>query len=74
MRYICFTSPTCSRCKIIKDLVGAKAEELGLEFIDITLPESQSLIDKYQIQAAGIIIETETGNQVPVALLLRSNY
>jgi len=69
VRYICFTSPTCSKCKIIKDLVGAKAEELGLEFIDITLPESQSLIDKYQIQAAGIIIETETGNQVPVALL-----
>jgi len=51
--------------------VGAKAEELGLEFIDITLPESQSLIDKYQIQAAGIIIETETGNQVPISLLLK---
>jgi hypothetical protein len=62
-RFVVLTTPTCTKCKVIKDLVRSN-DVLSVEFMDAKTPEGKAFAKQYKIMGAGIITDTQTGQQV----------
>ena len=61
--YLLFTTPTCGKCKMIKNFLIQK----DVPFTEVNIVESKEnleLAQKYNISVAGTIINSETGQQV----------
>ena len=63
--YLVFTTLYCPKCKEIKE----KLKEQGIEYKEISVMKSQKnreLAKKYNVQAAGTVINATTGERIEI--------
>lgn len=72
MKYVVITTPTDSRCEVLKSI----AEELDLndqiEFIDLHDSKAIAILDKVEGLVPGVIVDTETWKETSLSKIFDS--
>lgn len=64
MRFVVLATPTCTTCKILKELVKEQGIEAQFGFVDSLSEEGKKLVKVFSIRSAGTIIDIHTNEVV----------